>query len=573
MPQIVQRIDEWRRRQDGLRIFFFLALALVLAGASYLRVAAIDRSLPYPQHVDEIFIADKAANILRTGDFNPHYFIYPGLPTYLATAAMACGFLDAANHLELQSTAEIGTVTYPYVKHPRIVRPARLLFALISVLGLSIVAAVARQLGGGGPGGLAAMVLAPAWLCLSWLHFELSATYLNVNAVGCTLIWALLWQVTSRLEDPSWRAKVFCPGILAGLAIACKYNFGAVVLAPLLAILWHGGQRRPEQAMALGATTGAGFLLGSPYTLLDFHGFLDGLGKVVYMYNTPFFDHPESQTFLGHLWLNLKEVQADLGAGGTLFVILGAVWLARRDPRRAAILAIFPLLLLLQMSSLRSHFLRNLLPLLPLWTLLGALGMVAAAKVLATLAARRPRLARLGSPRLAGAALVALLAMAALFLPLGAPVRWLETPKRSRQDATDWLLKQAGPTRQLIAAEELALHPGPFEEAGIELRQIRARSLSTEAFLTELSRRPDALVLLPLFDAAHWDPPASADGEKLLPGLEDLHAQLEKLREFGSQKVSVYFDFPIHGDPHFVIGRSRRDAAEPAAIDAPPMLP
>lgn len=557
-------------------MLFFLALGLVLVAAWQIRVLAIDRSLPYPQHVDEIFIADRAANILRTGDFNTHYFIYPSLPTYVAAAAMTYGFFDAANHLELKSTQEIGPVTYPYVLHPRIVRPARLLFALISVIGLGIVAAIARQLGGGGTAGLAAMVLAPAWLGLSWLYFELSATYLNVNVIACVMAWALLWLVTSRLEQEDWRIKAIYPGILAGLAIGCKYNYGPIVLAPLLAIFWHGGERRFPKALALAATTGAVFLLSSPFTLLDFQGFLDGIGKVVYMYNTRFFDRPESQTFFSHLWLNLQEIQADLGAGGTFFVLAGAVWVFRRDRRRAAILAIFPLVLLLQMSNLRTHFLRNLLPLLPLWTLLGALGLVATARLLAALAARRPLLARLGPPQLAGLALAALLAVAVLFLPLGAPRKWLEMPVRSRQEATAWLLdgrlEEGGRRREVIVAEELSLHPGPFEEAGVELRKIKMRSLSTAAFLAELEKSPDALVLMPRFVSAHWDHPAAAQGEKLLPGLAALHAELEPIKEFGSQMVSVCFDSPLHGDPSFVIGRHRR-AAPVAAIDAPAMLP
>jgi hypothetical protein len=225
------------------------------------------------------------------------------------------------------------------------------------------------------------------------------------------------------------------------------------------------------------------------------------------------------------------------------------------------------------MSNLRSHFLRNLLPLLPLWTLFGALGLVAAAKALAALAAGRPSLARLGPPQRALAALVLLLAGAAIFLPVGAPAEWLEMPVRSRQDATAWLLENGGRTKTVIAAEELALHPGPFAAAGIELRKLRMRSLGVEAFLAELEKSPDALVLLPRFVVAHWDLQAKHEFEKLLPGLASLHAELEPLREFGSQQVSVCFDSPLHGDPLFVVGRPRRAAATLAAIDAQKMLP
>lgn len=121
----------WLRSLHRRHAAAWLALALVLSAAMWLRLQVIEKSLPYPQHIDETFLSNNAANMLRTGDFNPHFFMYPGLPIYLTAAAMSYGYLDAANHLELKSTREIGSVNVPYYRHPRILRPARQLFALV----------------------------------------------------------------------------------------------------------------------------------------------------------------------------------------------------------------------------------------------------------------------------------------------------------------------------------------------------------------------------------------------------------------------------------------------------------
>lgn len=551
-------------------------LAAILLASLFWRFRVIENSMPYPQHVDEMYLADKGANILKTGDFNPHFFMYPGLPIYLTAAAMTYGYLDAANHLELQNTSQIGYVGYPYYEHPRVVRPARRLFALISVIGLALIGLVARELRSAPPGkfqpddpakpqsscraALAAMVLAAAWLALSSLYFEQSQSYLNVNIVGSAFAWATILLVLRWLPRQDWLAKAIWPGVLVGAVVACKYNFATVALAPLLALLFYGGRRRLGKTFVLLAAMGATFLLCAPYTLLDFKTFLDDLALITHIYREGSFGVPESKTFGSHLLLTLREIQQDFGAGGTLFVLAGAFALFRRDPRRALIATVFPVLLLLQMCSLPTHLMRNLVPFLPLWALLGALGVVAAARWLAAAAAAWPPLGRRSAPQRAALALAALLAGLALLLPLGAPGRWLAFPLASRQQATAWLIANAPKDRPVIVASEIGFHPRPFAAAGVELRTIAWRSLSASALLAELARNPDSLVVAPHMGAVHWEPRMVTLGEKMLPRMAALLTEIEPLQTFGSQPVSVNFDSPPGGDPLFVVGRPRRSA-------------
>jgi hypothetical protein len=562
------RFAAWLRGLDRRHAAAWLALALVLTLSLWLRLAAIEKSLPYPQHIDESYIADNAANMLRTGDFNPHYFIYPGLPIYLTAAAMTYGYLDAANHLELQSTREIGHVSYPYYQHPRVVRPARRLFALISVAGMLLLALVARRLGGH-----LAMVLAPAWLAFSPLYFEQSQAYLNVNIVGSALAWTVIWLCLENFERQDWLAKTILPGLLCGLTIGSKYNFAAIVLAPLLAIYLRGGPSRPRKAAGLLLLTGAAFLLSSPYTLLDFKAFLDGIAEVINFYRGGTFAKAESATFLGHLLLNLKEMLGEFGAASLLFAAFGAFFLAR-NWRRLLVVAIFPLALFFQMCATPTHFIRNLVPFLPLWALLAAIGLVAAARALATYLSRWPAGASWPAPWRAAAAFLVLVAAGAFFLPLGANLKFLDAPPTSRDVATAWLLENAPKDRPLLVAREISLHPGPFEKAGLELKELPLRSLSSVAFMAELAKNPRSLVVLPRSHAWHLDPVVLAACRKFQPQFDSFQQELEPVQEFGSQPVSFCFDFLPGGDPQIVVGRPKRNAEELAGLaDGQLLLP
>lgn len=551
----------WLRGLSRRHAAAWLALALVLSAAMWLRLQVIEKSLPYPQHVDETFLSNNAANMLRTGDFNPHFFMYPGLPIYLTAAAMSYGYLDAANHLELKSTREIGSVNVPYYQHPRILRPARQLFALISVAGMLMLALVARL-----AGGHLAMVLAPAWLALSPLYFEQSQAYLNVNIVGSALAWTTIWLTLKNFDRPDRIAKVLIPGILCGLVIASKYNFAAILVVPLLAICWRG-RGRLRQALLLTGVAGASFLACAPYTLLDLKAFLDDLGKITYVYRAGIFGGEKSAGFGGHLLLNLSEMHAEFGAASGFFVLIGAFFLARREGRRLLLAAVFPLLLFVSMTASPTHLMRNLVPFLPLWALLGAIGAVAASRFLAArVAVWRPTWPTAWRE---AAAFLAVAAPLAFFVPLGSPREFLAAPLTSRQDATAWLIENAPKDRPLLVARELGLHPAPFRKAGLLIKELPLRSLSTEEFLEELARYPDSLVLLPLVNVYHWDPEIAAAGRELLPRFESFHQEIEPVRIFGSQPVSLSFEYPPGGDPQFLVGRQRRSSA----IDASSTLP
>ncbi len=166
-----------------------LALFALCAVAFWIRAAHIAATLPYPQHIDEVHIAQSAANILTTGNYHPGTFNYPSLPKYLAVAAMSVGFISAAPELRLEESPidirdNLGSVSFPFYTLPGVVEKARWLFALLSVVAVAASGVVAYQLLGR-PG---ALILAPLVLALSYYFFFLSHSYLNVDIVGTCFV-------------------------------------------------------------------------------------------------------------------------------------------------------------------------------------------------------------------------------------------------------------------------------------------------------------------------------------------------------------------------------------------------
>ena len=72
------------------------ALAVVVAFGAALRFWNIDTGMPYRIGVDEPVIAERAIHMMRTGDFNPRFYDYPGLYIYLQLIVGCVRFVSGA---------------------------------------------------------------------------------------------------------------------------------------------------------------------------------------------------------------------------------------------------------------------------------------------------------------------------------------------------------------------------------------------------------------------------------------------------------------------------------------------
>jgi hypothetical protein len=295
------------------------ALILLCIAALWVEFRQIERTLPYPRHVDEGFIAGPAQRTLETGTLHPYTFNYPSLPKYLAAAGMAVGFLRGAADLVISDVRRLGNLGYPYYDTPIVMQTARQLYALLSVVavaatGLCAWLAFRRP---------AAILLAPLILLTSPLFFFHSWTYLNVDIVGTCCVMLALAACLAGTRRPSIHQSAILPGAFAGFATGSKYTLALVSLPVLLAIGLHfTGARRTWAWAAAVAAMLAAFVAVVPYSLVDIPGFLNGVAWETFHYSSGHRGF-SAQTGLPQLLFYLRHFASDFGVVGAILRFLG----------------------------------------------------------------------------------------------------------------------------------------------------------------------------------------------------------------------------------------------------------
>ena len=99
---------EWREASD-MRPSVFI-LAIIITVAALLRFVAIGSGIPFNLGVDEPEIMGRVVHMMRTGDFNPHFFDYPGLYLYLQLGVAVVRFLIGATFGHWTSLDHVGCV-------------------------------------------------------------------------------------------------------------------------------------------------------------------------------------------------------------------------------------------------------------------------------------------------------------------------------------------------------------------------------------------------------------------------------------------------------------------------------
>jgi len=419
-----------------------LLSAVVVIGAA-LRFTGLGHGIPFALGVDEPEIIERSVRMMKSGDFHPHFFDYPGLYIYIqfltACARFVVGSIGGAwANLNEAAPAEFylwgravsatfGTVTILMVYHA-----GRRISPLTGLLSAAIFAVQSMH--------------------VRESHFVLTD-------VPTTFFVALTWVLALRAHERLTTRAFFWAGVAAGLAAATKYNGGAAVLLPLLVLLIGAGdwrwRLRALAAVVLGAA--GAFLAGAPYTVLALPEFLNAFAYLSHMYAVgpaP----PESGwvTYVKHLRINFSVpglIAALTGVG----LALRALW---RAPRASASVAwlltsAFALIYFWMIAGQRLTYGRYLLPLLPFLSVLagGALAWLFEALH-----------ARLSRPR--AAVLTAALLAGVCWVPATMAVTALRDAGKvsTSQQAYEWILANI-PARTKVGMESrgVLLNPEQYQ--------------------------------------------------------------------------------------------------------------
>lgn len=430
------------------------ALVVALALATFVAVGfnKIDGSLPYPQEGDEAPIINGAARILQSGSWNPAVYSYPSLPVYLIAAFLGLGYVaeDGQSHAHIR-LAKLGKLESPYYDHPRTVATARRAWVMMAALALLAVALTALRVGG--PWVMAASAIISL---VSATNLKLAWTYLNVD-VPLTMFGALcVFHLVDSAGERSFRERAWIPGMLCGLATACKYTGFVLVIPCLLAIWLFSTRDRVRQSIVLVATTVLTFFVACPFFLLDLHSFLEGLAQENWHYHSRGHSGAEGVPGLPQLGAYLGRLFNEYGIGLCLLAIAGCVSLLRKQTRVAAVILCVCAVWLGFLSNYKVFFIRNALLVIILVPLFSAAGIGPVTSQLTRwIETRGPRnLAHHAS--LCGALVMAVVIAATLpYARMGGYLR----PQDSRNRFVAWAEEHFAPRTRVLIPKTLPIAP------------------------------------------------------------------------------------------------------------------
>ena len=340
-------------------------VAIVAAGA-LLRFVPIWFGLPFLRaRPDEQVAIDVALSALR-GDPNPHFFHWPSLTFYVFAALFAvASWLRGAAAPDPLLTAVDWTLV------------ARGFVALAGTATLVAVFRIGRSVAGPAAGLLAALFLAVALLHVRDSHFAMT------DVLTTFIVAVALALLLDAIETPDARMLTGA-AFVAGLAASTKYSAAALLAAVAAAHLLRRVAARAEPRhgaawaeglAALGAFA-AGFLVGTPYAVLDFEKFDTDLRfTVTHLAGGHGVD-------LGPGWSYHARRSLPYGLGIPTFAaaVAGIVPLVRHYPRQALVLGAFALALYVSLARGQTVFFRYILPIFPVACVSAAVAVIHAAR-------------------------------------------------------------------------------------------------------------------------------------------------------------------------------------------------
>ncbi len=338
-----------------------LGLGLALLTAALLRFWALSQGIGFNPGADEPEVMERAVRMIKTGDFNPHFFDYPGLYIYAEAAVSTLRFMTGAVQGKWAGLAQAPTEDF-YLW-------AR---AMTALLGTATVWIVYRAAMRWGP---QTALLAAVLIAVMPLHVRESHYVLTDVPMTCVVMVTFLLSL--RAHERATLGSFALAGAMAGLAGALKYNGVLALVMPLIACVMTPrlSGRRAATALAIVASMIVAFLVAAPYSLIDLPTFLNQFARLSSEYRKP-------PSTLEPIWLvYLKHLRLALQWPGSLMVIAGlamGVWKIATDPNRLrwVLAVVFPLLYFRFVSQQTIAFARYLLPLVPFLSILAAAWVV-----------------------------------------------------------------------------------------------------------------------------------------------------------------------------------------------------
>ena len=124
----------------------FLIPAGLFVFAFILRELGVHAWLPYVGHPDEPKIIDSAIHIVKTGDLNPHLYIWPSLWIYLEALVIRAHVIWGTLRGAYQGTQSLPDVTHIFTLAPGVYTWARTFTAIVGASTVALLYVVGKQM-------------------------------------------------------------------------------------------------------------------------------------------------------------------------------------------------------------------------------------------------------------------------------------------------------------------------------------------------------------------------------------------------------------------------------------------
>lgn len=256
------------------RIQLFLLLLIIGVGA-FVRFYGIDSQMPYLSHPDEPIYVEISRTIFQTGDLNPHFFKYPSLFFYIRTLAYIpfyyAGKLTGVFHApqDLEGIINL-TMGVSKAQTPSLIIFDRTITVLFGLGAIVLVFLLSSRMFKN-----KYFALIPAL----FLALFRSNLYLDKAIAPDTflLFFLLLTSYfTLCLYENNTRKNYILAGLFAGLTISIKYNGGLILLPIIIAHILLDKKKFLKNINIYISLlmAGFGFVLTSPFALIDFNTFI-----------------------------------------------------------------------------------------------------------------------------------------------------------------------------------------------------------------------------------------------------------------------------------------------------------
>ncbi len=347
--------------KDNPGIFLILLLAFAL------RFFGIFQGLPFMPHTDEPSLIIRALKF-GTGDFNPHFFDWPGsLLMYILfffygvyyLLGLVLGFFSSPEEL-----------VHLYLDNPTsllvIGRSVSVIFGVGTVYLLYLIGSKMfnKKIG----------LFSSLFLAVNTLHIKHSQYALSDIPMTFFVVMSFFFCY-KILQRPILKYYIL-GGITAGLAISSKYPGGMAVLSIFVA---HILSKRKaslktifiDRNIYLAAIAAiAGFFIGAPFAFISIGEFINDAGILLVSSVGK-----ETSIWYGYSHLLTKSLPDALGGIFYLLVTFGMIVVIREKKRENLLLLALPIAYLLFFGRGELQYLRYILPAVPFFMIVAGKSM------------------------------------------------------------------------------------------------------------------------------------------------------------------------------------------------------